>query len=76
MLQRRGVQTILHYGVAQNPERGLAAHVWVTHRGEAIIGGEEAPNFTCLATFPAIARGEPDGAGPANASAPWERPRG
>jgi hypothetical protein len=55
LLQRRGLQTVLHYGVAQNPERGLAAHVWVTHGGEAIIGGEEAPNFTCLATFPADA---------------------
>jgi hypothetical protein len=53
ILQRRGLQTTLHYGVAQDPERGLAAHVWVTHSGEAIIGGEEAQNFTCLATFPA-----------------------
>jgi hypothetical protein len=53
MLRRRGLETLLHYGVAQNTERGLAAHVWVTHRGEAIIGGEEATNFTCLATFPA-----------------------
>ena len=54
LLQRRGVETRLHYGVAQNTERGLTAHVWVTHEGEAVIGGEEAPRHTCLATFPAV----------------------
>lgn len=54
LLQRRGVPTMLHYGVAQNPERGLTAHVWVTFEGEAIIGGEEAIGYTCLATFPAV----------------------
>jgi hypothetical protein len=55
LLQRRGVATSLHYGVAQDPDQGLAAHVWVTHRGQPIIGGEEASRFTCLATFPAAA---------------------
>jgi hypothetical protein len=55
MLQRRGVRTVLHYGVAQDPERGLVAHVWVTQGEKAIIGAEEAPNFTCLASFPAAA---------------------
>lgn len=56
LLQRRGVATSLHYGVAQDADRGLAAHVWVTYQGRPIIGGEEAPRFTCLATFPAAAR--------------------
>lgn len=55
LLQRRGIATSLHYGVVQNSDRGLAAHVWVTHEGEAIIGGEQAAAFTCLATFPAAA---------------------
>jgi hypothetical protein len=58
MLQRRGFRTKLHYGVAQTSERGLAAHVWITYQDVPIIGGEEAPNFNCLATFPAIAPGE------------------
>jgi hypothetical protein len=54
LLQRRGIPTTLHYGVAQNVERGLTAHVWVTFEGNPIIGGEEAIGYTCLATFPAI----------------------
>ena len=56
LLQRRGVASALHYGVANDAERGLTAHVWVSHGGEAIIGGEEAGRFTCLATFPAAVR--------------------
>ena len=52
LLERRRVPTSLHYGVAQDQERGLTAHVWVTYRGNAIIGGEEAAGYTCLATFP------------------------
>jgi hypothetical protein len=56
LLQRRGIATTLHYGVAQDAERGLTAHVWVTHQGEAIIGGEEAVGYTCLATYPAVAQ--------------------
>jgi hypothetical protein len=54
MLLRRGIASTLHYGVAQKPERGLSAHVWVTYQGEAVIGGEEATGYTCLATFPAL----------------------
>ena len=52
MLRRRGYGSILHYGVAQEPAKGLSAHVWVSLDGQPVIGGEEAPNFTCLATFP------------------------
>jgi hypothetical protein len=52
MLRRRGYGSILHYGVAQEAAKGLSAHVWVSLDGQTVIGGEEAPNFTCLATFP------------------------
>ena len=52
MLRRRGYDSVLHYGVAQGEAKGLSAHVWVSLEGEAVIGGEEAPNFACLATFP------------------------
>ncbi|MDP9414634.1 MAG: lasso peptide biosynthesis B2 protein [Pseudomonadota bacterium] len=52
LLRRRGIATALHYGVAQDQERGLSAHVWVTYAGEAIIGGDRAGEYTCLATFP------------------------
>jgi hypothetical protein len=52
MLRRRGYRSILHYGVAQQAQKGLSAHVWVSLDGKPVIGGEEAPNFTCLASFP------------------------
>jgi hypothetical protein len=52
MLRRRGIRSLLHYGVAQD-DKGLRAHVWVTASGRTVMGGEDAPGFTCLATFPA-----------------------
>jgi hypothetical protein len=55
MLRRRGIRSVLHYGVSREGEAGIAAHVWVTVRGRAVIGGEEAPRFACVARFP-----EPD----------------
>lgn len=52
MLRRRGYESVLHYGVAQEEAKGVLAHVWVSLDGQAVIGGEEAPKFACLATFP------------------------
>ena len=52
MLRRRGVASVLLYGVAKRGGEGLAAHVWVDVDGATVIGGEEAPNFVCLARFP------------------------
>lgn len=51
MLRRRGISSVLLYGV-RNGGEGLAAHVWVDVDGETVIGGEEAPDFACLARFP------------------------
>jgi Transglutaminase-like superfamily len=51
MLRRRGIRSVLLYGVRQRDD-GLAAHVWVEVDGATVIGGEEAPNFACLARFP------------------------
>ncbi|HEX8466476.1 MAG TPA: lasso peptide biosynthesis B2 protein [Allosphingosinicella sp.] len=51
MLRRRGIRSVLLYGARRDGE-GLAAHVWVEVEGETVIGGEEAPGFTCLARFP------------------------
>ena len=56
MLHHRGIPCLLHYGVAQDEQRGLRAHVWLTYEGEAIIGAEEAPHFACLATYPDAGR--------------------
>ena len=55
MLRRRGIPSTLHYGVAQGGGggEGLRAHVWVSAGERVLMGGEEAPKFACLATFPA-----------------------
>ena len=51
MLHRRGIASQLHYGVRMEPQGGMKAHVWVTFRGEDVIGGAEAVGFPCLATY-------------------------
>jgi hypothetical protein len=56
MLRRRGYESVLHYGVAREEAKGLRAHVWVTLGDRAVVGGEEAPAFVCLATFPPASR--------------------
>ena len=61
MLRRRRIPTLLHYGVAQDEQRGLSAHVWITYRGEGIMGADEAPRHTCLATFPRSPSADPAG---------------
>ena len=68
MLHRRNVPCLLHYGVAQEDQNGLRAHVWLTYEGEGIIGEEQAPEFTCLATFPVLAPSSTPKAGTAAAS--------
>lgn len=51
MLCRRGASPALHYGVRRGAPGNVEAHVWVTVGGEAVIGGDEAAEFTCVATF-------------------------
>lgn len=51
MLRRRGVDSLLHYGVAKTGE-GVSAHVWISHDGEILLGGEGIDGHVCLATFP------------------------
>jgi len=53
MLRRRGIPSFLHYGVSQSD--GLKAHVWVSASGRDVVGGEEARDFICLATYPPVA---------------------
>lgn len=52
MLQRRGIASRLHYGVAPTGEEGISAHVWISVGGRDWLGGEEAARFQCLAIFP------------------------
>jgi hypothetical protein len=52
MLRRRGIPSVLYYGVAQNDRNGLHAHVWVRDGDVDVIGGEIADRFAVLTTFP------------------------
>ena len=52
MLRRRGIDAQLHYGIAKDECGELQAHVWVAAGGSVVIGGDEAPRFKCVATFP------------------------
>jgi hypothetical protein len=55
MLRRRGLPSVLHYGVEQSPERGLSAHVWVSVGGRVLVGAGGLAGHVCLARFPADA---------------------
>ena len=63
MLRRRGLGSVLHYGVRQEAGKGVTAHVWIRLGGADILGGREAAGFACLATFPPLADGRPPAAG-------------
>ncbi len=52
MLKRRGVPSVLHYGIAR--EEGLKAHVWLSVDGATVMGGEEAPRFSEVAAFSSL----------------------
>lgn len=52
MLHRRRVRSKLHYGLAQSPDTGLKAHVWISVGGQVVLGGRTSEQFVCLATFP------------------------
>jgi len=54
MLRRRGIASILHYGV--NPQENLKAHVWVTADGRPVVGVREAVGYTQIAVFPDTAK--------------------
>ena len=58
MLRRRGVPSVLYYGVAQDDKSGLLAHVWVRDGDADVIGGDIACRFATLATFPQIHDGK------------------
>jgi hypothetical protein len=52
MLRRRGIESILHYGVASDQEKGLHAHVWIDVAGRTVMGGEVADRYARVASFP------------------------
>jgi hypothetical protein len=52
MLRRRGIDARLHYGLTNDHEKALKAHVWVDAMGETLVGGDEAGDYVRVATFP------------------------
>ena len=52
MLWRRGIPSVLHYGVNRSPDNELRAHTWLMLGDMTVVGGEDAPDFTLLGTFP------------------------
>jgi hypothetical protein len=53
ILRSSGVNAVLHYGARHHSETSrLEAHVWVTVDGRPVIGGEDAPEFASVATYP------------------------
>lgn len=53
MLRRRGVPSVLHYGIAKAAEGALTAHVWISAEGRIVLGVEAAIHHALVASFPA-----------------------
>ena len=51
MLRRRGIASTLHYGIGSADEGDLKAHVWLSVGDDVLIGGTNAAQFACVATF-------------------------
>ena len=52
LLRRRGIASVLHYGIGHHGDEALNAHVWLSVAGEIVIGGEAAGGVTRVASFP------------------------
>ena len=52
LLNRRGIASVLHYGIANDGDEALTAHVWLSVAGEVVIGGEAVPRVARVASFP------------------------
>jgi len=52
MLRRRGIASTLYYGVANQANRGLMAHVWIMDGEISVIGCENSDEYRVLGTFP------------------------
>jgi hypothetical protein len=52
MLRRRGVPSIVYYGAAVLPEKGLEGHAWVVDGKNGVVGHQQASKYKKLASFP------------------------
>jgi hypothetical protein len=51
MLERRGVQSVMHFGAAKGTEKPLEAHAWLDAAGVEVTGYPVATNFAEIACF-------------------------
>lgn len=56
MLWRRGIPTVLHFGIGRGEDGRLTAHAWLEAAGGYVCGGREAPDFVPLASFASARR--------------------
>lgn len=52
MVRRRGLDARLHYAIGKDGSDRLAAHVWVSADGRALIGEQHDNVFMTVATYP------------------------
>ena len=53
LLRHAGIDALLHYGARPGGDgKPLSAHVWVSVKGEILIGGAEADKFAEIGAFP------------------------
>jgi hypothetical protein len=64
MLRRRGVPSVLHYGVGRDEDQELAAHVWISVDREVVVGAFEHGRFHEVLALP------PAGPAPAGSVGP------
>jgi hypothetical protein len=48
MLRRRGIASIMHYGVRRSADRQLRAHTWLEVDHRMLLGGESALLFAAI----------------------------
>lgn len=52
MLRRRGIPSVIRFGVQRQSEGNLAAHAWLYAGGAVVLGAGVAADFTQIAELP------------------------
>lgn len=55
MLRRRGIASVLHYGVSPPAAGPITAHVWVSVEDEIVLGASGIQGHVGIAQFPSAA---------------------
>lgn len=54
MLARRGIDTVLCFGVGRAGSQLLSAHAWLRVGDRIVVGAERAPEFTRVVEYPFV----------------------